>query len=123
LLSDSIRRQATTAITIGCLIGAIASLSGENPNTDTAIAFSGIIITTMVLEVLRALSRRDPTYGLSLAWKIAIAVLAVMAAGITAMAVLVLDGSDPVSELWSLLLKAGIAAPLCSAMLRSDPKG
>jgi hypothetical protein len=69
LLSDSISRQASTVIAFGCVIGLITALRGGEPNLDVALAFSALIVRAMVLDMLRALSRRDPVYGLPLAWK------------------------------------------------------
>lgn len=124
LLSDSISRQASGVIAFGCLVGLIAALRGGELNLDAALAFSALIVAAMVLDVLRALSRRDPVYGLPLAWKCAFVVLAMMVAGIPVMVILVLNKSDSVSELWSLLYKAGPTEVLASQMFRrSDPKG
>ena len=123
LLSDSIGRQTGTAIAFACLIGAICALWGEELNVGAAVAFSGLIVTAIMLDVLRAFSKRDPVYGFSLAWKLALAVQAIMVTAIIGVAILVLRGSDSVSELWSILLKARIGVPLTCAMLRTDPKG
>jgi lysylphosphatidylglycerol synthetase-like protein (DUF2156 family) len=124
LLSDSISRQASGVIAFGCLVGLIATLRGGELNLDAALAFSALIVAAMVLDVLRALSRRDPVYGLPLAWKWAFVVLAMMVAGIPVMVILVLNKSDSVSELWNLLYKAGFTELLASRLFRrSDPKG
>jgi hypothetical protein len=108
LLSGSVGRQASTVIAFICLIGLIGTLRGEELNLDTALAFSGLIVAAIVLDALRALSKRDPVYGFSLGWKIAFAVQATMVTATIGMVVLVLQKSDSVSELWSMLFKAGI---------------
>lgn len=124
LLSDSIGRQVSLVIASSCLIGFIATLEGAGPNLIAALAVSGLIVSAIVLDGVRALSRRDPVYGLPLVWKGAFVVLAIFVTGIFVMVVLVLRHSVPVSELWGLLLKAGITEILTSTIFRrTDPRG
>ena len=124
LLSDSFGTQASAVITSACLIGLFAELRGGELNLDAALALSGLIVAAIVLDVVRALSRRDPVYGLSLAWKGLFVLLGGMVVAVIGMVVLVLQKSDSISELWSLLYKAGLLELLASRGLRlTDPKG
>ncbi len=123
LLSDSIVTYLNTAIVFGCLTGAIAALKGEELSVGAALPFSGLILVAMALNVTRAFARRDTLYGFSLAWKMALAAQAIIMASLIGMVVLVLQGSDSVDELWSLLVKGGMAVPIFSALLRTDPRG
>jgi O-antigen ligase len=124
LLSNSIGRQISFVVASGCIVGLIAILKGEGLSLDAALALSGLIVAAILLDVIRAISRRDPEYGLPLVWKATFVVLAMMVAGIVVTVFLVLQKTDSVSELWSLLSKAGTTELLASTIFRrTDPKG
>ena len=124
LVSASIGGQISLVIASGCVVGLVAILKGESLRVDAASALSGLVVAAISLDIVRAVSKRDPEYGLPLVWKAVFVVLGFMAAMIVVMVFLVLQKTNSVDELWSLLSKAGMTELLASTMLRlTDPKG